>query len=162
MVGADDVAAYILERLGPLSAMKLQKLVYYSQAWHLVWDDVPLFDERIEAWANGPVVRELYRKHRLEFTISTWPWGKPERLSASERGTVEAVLGTYGELTARQLSHLTHAEAPWRQARGELPPTAPSQEEITPASMQEFYGALDADEDAPPVEQLNWDAWGEV
>ena len=39
-----DVARYILEKYGPLSAMKLQKMVYYSQAWSLVWDDAPLFD----------------------------------------------------------------------------------------------------------------------
>ena len=60
MVSAHDVAAYILEEHGPLSAMKLQKLVYYSQAWSLVWDDRQLFREAVEAWANGPVVRELY------------------------------------------------------------------------------------------------------
>lgn len=53
-VSVDDVAAYILERLGTVSAMKLQKLVYYSQAWHLVWEDEQLFGEPIAA---GPMVR---------------------------------------------------------------------------------------------------------
>jgi uncharacterized phage-associated protein len=159
---ADDVAAYIVAKRGPLSAMKLQKLVYYAQAWHLVWEDKPLFDDRIEAWANGPVVRELYRQHRGEFTVTAWPSGEPGLLSAQERGSIDAVLDTYGGLSARQLSHLTHSEAPWRDARGDLAPTAPSQVEITQAAMQEFYGALDADEDAPHVAQLDWDAWGEV
>ncbi|WP_307850044.1 MULTISPECIES: type II toxin-antitoxin system antitoxin SocA domain-containing protein [unclassified Saccharopolyspora] len=42
-----------------MTAMKLQKLVYYSQAWHLVWDERPLFDEPVQAWANGPVVPDL-------------------------------------------------------------------------------------------------------
>ena len=51
-----DVAAYILERQGSMTTMKLQKLVYYCQAWSLVWDERPLFDESIEAWANGPVL----------------------------------------------------------------------------------------------------------
>ncbi len=60
MAQVADVAAYILEKCGPMTAMKLQKLVYYSQAWHLVWTEKPLFDNRIEAWANGPVVWELY------------------------------------------------------------------------------------------------------
>ena len=49
-----DVAAYILEQKGSMTTMKLQKLVYYSQAWSLVWDEKPLFEEAIEAWANGP------------------------------------------------------------------------------------------------------------
>ena len=42
MANVDDVAAYILNRQGPMTAMKLQKLCYYSQAWHLVWDSEPL------------------------------------------------------------------------------------------------------------------------
>lgn len=47
-----DVAAYILEKKGEMTAWKLQKLVYYSQAWSLVWDQRPLFAERIEAWGQ--------------------------------------------------------------------------------------------------------------
>lgn len=46
---AIDVATQILEQLGPMSAMKLQKLVYYCQAWSLVWDDRQMFSEQIEA-----------------------------------------------------------------------------------------------------------------
>ena len=53
-----------------MSAMKLQKLIYYSQAWSLVWDDEPLFPERIEAWINGPVVPELYERHKGEFKVT--------------------------------------------------------------------------------------------
>ncbi|MCH7691617.1 MAG: DUF4065 domain-containing protein, partial [candidate division Zixibacteria bacterium] len=51
-----DVAKYILSKLGGVSAMKLHKLLYYAQAWSLVWDERPLFQERIEAWVSGPVV----------------------------------------------------------------------------------------------------------
>lgn len=52
----NNVARYILERQeGRVSTMKLQKLVYYAQAWNLVWDEKPLFNSRIEAWANGPI-----------------------------------------------------------------------------------------------------------
>ncbi|WP_375339284.1 Panacea domain-containing protein [Planktothricoides raciborskii] len=51
-----DVAAYILTKKHPLTAVKLQKLLYYAQAWALVWDKKPLFPERIEAWVNGPVL----------------------------------------------------------------------------------------------------------
>ncbi len=61
MAQLNDVARYILElQGGEVSTMKLQKLMYYSQAWSLVWDEKPLFDAHIEAWANGPVIRELF------------------------------------------------------------------------------------------------------
>src|SRR5680860_1872649 len=56
MASVLDVAEYILKETGSMTTMKLQKLVYYSQAWSLVWDEKPLFGEPIEAWANdGPV-----------------------------------------------------------------------------------------------------------
>lgn len=44
MANVFDTAKYILEQSGPMSAMKLQKLCYYSQVWSLVWDDSPLFE----------------------------------------------------------------------------------------------------------------------
>lgn len=47
MASVFDVSAYILETKGPITAMKLQKLVYYAQAWSLVWDEAPIFDEKI-------------------------------------------------------------------------------------------------------------------
>src|SRR5665213_2316970 len=62
LASVDDVAAAILKRTGAIDTFKLQKLVYYCQAWHLVWDGVPLFKARIEAWANGPVVPKLYQQ----------------------------------------------------------------------------------------------------
>lgn len=142
MANAHDVAAYILKQRGNMSAMKLQKLVYYSQAWHLVWEEKRLFPDRIEAWANGPVVPSLYREHRGAFTVDRWPKGDPKRLSEQQRESLDAVLGFYGPKPAVWLSELTHREAPWRDAREGLPPGARSHEEITPAAMAEFYGAL--------------------
>ena len=59
-----DVAGCILQQRGAMTTWKLQKLVYYSQAWALVWDDDAIFPEEIEAWANGPVVRKLYNAHQ--------------------------------------------------------------------------------------------------
>lgn len=151
MARVDDVAAAILERTQSIDTFKLQKLVYYSQAWHLVWDGEPLFDDEIQAWANGPVCRTLYERHKGQFTIKTWPDGDSSRLSTSETETVEAVVRSYGGLTGRQLSHMTHNEAPWIEARQGLAPGQRGERTITPASMAAFYSAVDADESAIPV-----------
>lgn len=145
MVSAHDVAAYILERSGPLSAMKLQKLVYYAQAWSLVWDDQPLYPERIEAWANGPVVRDLYDRHRGQFQLKGWRWGNPKRLSDSQRATVDSVLNYYGPRSAQWLSDLTHREAPWKDARRGLPEGERGDREISLESMMEYYSTLPPD-----------------
>lgn len=142
MASVHDVAAYILDRRTPLSTMKLQKLVYYSQAWSLVWDNEPLFEEPIEAWANGPVVRELYEQHRGQFAVDSWPLGNPSSLSVSEASTVDAVLKYYGDKSARWLSDLSHAEDPWKHARKGLPDGSPSDAVIHPEMMRQYYSSL--------------------
>lgn len=144
MATVHDVAAYILSKQGAMSAMKLQKLCYYSQAWNLVWEEEPLFQERIEAWANGPVVRELYAEHRGHFGVTKdlLTRGDAMMLTERERQNVDIVLEFYGDRPAHELSELTHREAPWKEARGDLAPGATSQTEITPTAMHEFYDGL--------------------
>ena len=137
-----DAAAYVLKHQGSMTAMKLQKLVYYAQAWSLVWDERPLFKARIEAWANGPVVPALYQEHRGRFEVRSWPKGDPKTLAPAERETVDAVLGFYGERSSQWLSDLTHSEAPWRDAREGLGPGESGNREITHAAMAEYYGSL--------------------
>ena len=137
-----DVAAYILEKCGPMSAMKLQKLAYYSQAWSLVWDDRALFDAPIKAWANGPVIPDLYKEHKGQFTLSVWPRGKASQLDALAKETVDAVIRDYGDKSAQWLSELTHSERPWREARKGISDGEVGNEEITQAAMAEYYGSL--------------------
>lgn len=144
MARVNDVARYILERYdGHVSTMKLQKLVYYSQAWNLVWDEKPLFNDRIEAWANGPVTPELYRCHRGEFTaeVKMFP-GDSGRLTADEKETIDTVLGAYGHLSGQQLSDLSHSERPWREAREGEAEGASSTNEVSLEVMQDFYSAM--------------------
>ena len=142
MANAHDVAAYILERQGEMTTMKLQKLVYYSQAWSLVWDEEPLFPEPIEAWANGPVVRDLYERHRGKFKVRTWRGGDPRKLTATQKETIDAVLGFYGDKSSQWLSDLTHNEDPWRLARGDLSAGERGSSVISHAGMMEYYSSL--------------------
>lgn len=142
MASAHDVAAYVLSKVGPVSTMKFQKLVYYSQAWSLVWDENPLFQERIEAWANGPVVRELFAEHRGQFSVGKWPRGDVGNLTSDQRKSIDVVVDAYGKLTGQQLSEMTHNEDPWKQARAGLSAHASSDAEISAGAMKEFYGSL--------------------
>jgi uncharacterized phage-associated protein len=141
-VSCHDVAAYILEKCGKMSAMKLQKLVYYCQAWSLVWDDRPMFPERIEAWVNGPVVRELYDYHRGKFEITEWPLGNPANLDDTARETIDAVLNFYAQRNAQWLSDLTHSEDPWRIARKNTADGVRGACEITLDVMAEYYSSI--------------------
>ena len=140
-----DVAAYILEKLGTMTAMKLQKLVYYSQAWSLVWDEAPLFEQRIEAWASGPVVRQLYDVHKGMFMVSSLNKGNPDNLTKVQKETIDAVLNFYGDKSAQWLSDLTHIEEPWKIARNGVEEGENCENEITIASMCEYYSEISRD-----------------
>jgi len=142
MATAHDVAKYILGKCGAMTAMKLQKLTYYSQAWSLVWDDESLFENRIEAWANGPVVTDLYNHHRGMFEVNSWPLGDIDNISVLNRETIDAVLNAYANFSALELSNMTHGEKPWIDARAGLGINERGDSEITPDSMAEFYSTL--------------------
>ncbi|HET6842158.1 MAG TPA: type II toxin-antitoxin system antitoxin SocA domain-containing protein [Candidatus Angelobacter sp.] len=142
MVSVKDVAAYILKKRGSMTAMKLQKLVYYAQAWSLVWDDKPLFGESIEAWINGPVVRELYEIHRGQFRVTECPLGDPKALHKYQKETVDSILKFYGKMPSQQLSDLTHREDPWKNARRGLDSGERGTRIITHDAMAEYYSGL--------------------
>ena len=139
-----DAAQYILDTQGMMTTWKLQKLIYYSQAWSTVWDDEPLFGEPVEAWANGPVVRDLYGKHRGQYQVRTVQGGAPSRLTDDKRETIDAVLDAYGQMAPWELSELTHREPPWRDARkaAGLKDGERGNATITLESMANYYGSL--------------------
>jgi len=148
-IKAVDVAKYICREYkrrykDVLSAMKLQKLLYYSQAWSLVWDEKPLFDEKIEAWVGGPVIREIYDLHKGFFNVnqSTFSQGNPDKLSNIQKETINVVIEYYGERSPQWLSDLTHMEEPWKKAREGLSIKERGNNEITLESMAEYYGNL--------------------
>jgi uncharacterized phage-associated protein len=134
-----DVASYVLQRRSGLTAMELQKLVYYAQAWNLAWDGRPIFDEEIQAWPHGPVVPRLYQKHKKRVPVASIDGGDARRLSDAERRTVDAVLAYYGGRDAAALRRISHAEKPWQDARGDLPEGAPSRAVIPQQALRSFY-----------------------
>jgi len=139
MASVLDVAAYILTKKGEMTTWKLQKLVYYSQAWSLVWDERALFPERIEAWANGPVSPDLYKLHRDAFVIKTVANGNPEKLDRDGCETVDAVLSHYGDKSSQWLSDLALREPPWRDARRGIPDGERANIEIKHRAMANYY-----------------------
>jgi len=62
-IDADLIADYFIykgkEENKPITNKKLQKLLYYSQAWYLVFNKKPLFKDKIEAWVHGPAIRTI-------------------------------------------------------------------------------------------------------
>ncbi len=136
---ANETGSYI-------SNLKLQKLVYYAQAWHLAIHGTPLLEEDFEAWVHGPVIPALYRQYR------DFGW-KPilkdvEKPSFSEdvQKFLQEVAEVYFACDTYELERMTHHEDPWIKARGGMPDDAPSNAIISKESMREYYKAR-AEED---------------
>lgn len=145
MASVFDVARYVLNHAGDMTTMKLQKLVYYCQAWSLAWDGVPLFDEEFQAWANGPVCQELFATHKGLFWLSADFYDKhePYPFTQTQIETMNAVLEGYADKEPQWLSELTHKERPWRETRVDVKPGEPCVSVIPKELMQEYYEGLE-------------------
>lgn len=124
-----------------LSNLKLQKLVYYAQAWHLANFRSPLFNERIEGWVHGPVVAELYQKYKIFSYNPILVKGLREpSLSIKITSYLDEVAKVYFAHDALTLEIMTHNEEPWKLSRRGLSPQKNGNKEITHASMKNYYG----------------------
>lgn len=148
----DDVCDYVIVRLNeaatPLSVLKLHKLLYYIQAWHLAFYGFPLFTGRFQAWVHGPVSRHIYdrfkdgksmygritrRDLRNMFSI--------DQLPAHSARHIDCVLEAYAEYADVQLEELTHEEAPWIDARRGHEPNERCENLISEGGMKAYYAA---------------------
>ena len=140
---ADRIADYLVwsahDSGSFISNLKLQKLLYYVQAWHLAIFERPLFPEKFEAWVHGPVIPDIYRR------FSDYQWRPIDlevqrpQLTPGTVAFIEEVLDEYGPLDARRLEYLTHRETPWIEARGGLSQDEPCHAVISEETMRSCY-----------------------
>lgn len=157
-VTAVDIASYIEQNKNTYGHMQLQKLVYYCQAWSLAWTGKTLFAEEIEAWKDGPVVRDVYDAvHTGE--VKTRETKIPHEVIA----IVEAVWNYYGQNTGKFLSKKSHEETPWIEARGDLPAGAGSTNPLSQTTMRRYYSrmAMTNRDKAPKLPAIGKDASSE-
>jgi len=130
-----------------ITHLKLQKLLYYAQAWSLVLLDRPMFNAEIQAWTHGPVVPVIFRKYadyKME-NIPT-PDNCPQDIGKEVEEVLQDVMRTYGIYEAKYLEKLTHQEEPWKEARKGLPLEARCNNIISLVTMKEFYNKMQTGE----------------
>lgn len=148
-VDSIELSKYILSffcrRGESINHLKLQKLVYYVDAWHNVFLDKPLIPEKFEAWMHGPVVRELWDYYKdesiLSSPISTCNSNYDLQVSKEQLEIINDVLEEYGDKTPYYLECLTHEEKPWIVARMGYAPSDKCTEKISKEVMKEYYSA---------------------
>ncbi|EJR73255.1 Panacea domain-containing protein [Bacillus cereus] len=146
-VTAFDVANYFLSKSKPnteysITHLKLQKLVYYAQGWHMALNKgKALFDNEIRAWVHGPVCPDLYTKYRDYQYFEIPPTEVPKVIlnDESAKETVDLVWKVYGEYDGKFLEELTHQEAPWIKARKGLQANENSNVLISTKTMRKYF-----------------------
>lgn len=98
-----------------ISNLKLQKMLYYMQGFHLAFFGTPLFEEEIKAWQYGPVVPSVYEEYkRYESKAIDLPEGPVIELTEDEEAVFDNVYDEYNQFSAVALMKMTHEESPWR------------------------------------------------
>ncbi len=152
MADIKDVAQYFLlladrEAGDSITHLKLQKLCYYAQAWHLADYGDPLFDAEFEAWAHGPANRELYKiyaDHKwnsipVPQSVKEYEPNNFLDLSNKQRGFLADIWCDYGMFDGKYLEQLTHQEDPWINARGDKRVGDYCDAIISKEDMKNFY-----------------------
>lgn len=146
---ASEIAKWIIastdhESGDTISPLKLQKLLYYCQAWTLALLDRELFPEDFKAWAHGPVVPAVYheyKQYRWEAIPREAGAGAP-KLDPETEDILGQVMEIYGQLGAKRLEYLTHHEKPWLEARRGCAPEEESSVPISKKTMKRYYRKL--------------------
>jgi uncharacterized phage-associated protein len=119
-----------------ITNLKMQKLLYYAQAWHLVnFNKKPLFNDGIEAWDFGPVIPSVYHEYK---TFGYRPI--PHAITKNEEAPftpdqmeyLELLYDKFIRFSAHELVNMSHNEDPWKKAfNSDLYPKIISHEEMT-------------------------------
>jgi uncharacterized phage-associated protein len=140
-IPVQTLAKFIIQNSDRVSNLKLQKLLYYVQGWHLALKGEPIFTAEIQAWVHGPVTPEVFHLYK-HFRWN--PIEKPTEdlaMPASIASHTKLVLDAYGKYAASQLEALSHSESPWIDARMGLSPNAPSNAVISHQAMRVYFAS---------------------
>lgn len=139
---------YILKHYGDMSHLKLQKLLFYCDAYCLAYFGEELVTDQFEAWVHGPVSRKVYNslkdKSILYSDVAYSDTGVDvdaefEKLSSDQKELITKVLVDLSMWKGMELEKATHEELPWIAARGNRGEADICHEHISKSLTQEFY-----------------------
>ena len=122
MVSAKDIAKFFIKKSSDdedcITNLKLQKLLYYAQGFHLALFDKPLFKEEIEAWTHGPVVPDVYHGYK-RYGKNPLPSESiniddiADKLTDEQIDFLDEIWSVFGQYSLWKLRDMTHEEDPW-------------------------------------------------
>ncbi|KXG78866.1 MAG: hypothetical protein PWP45_610 [Tepidanaerobacteraceae bacterium] len=146
-VSVFDVAKYFLSKADVkegsiLTPLKLQKLIYYAQGWHLAFFGKPLFVTPLEAWVHGPVSPEIWYKYQNYDYLAKEDFDPSKVFDIEQIQLLNEIYNIYGMFDAWVLRDMTHKDKPWREARRGYEENEPSSEVIPQESIRKYFENL--------------------
>lgn len=158
MVTALEVASWFVRHAhdegDSITQLKLQKLCYYAQGYHLAIHGEPLFDDAIEAWDKGPVIYSLRREYGRHkgAPIPSREDGEESFADARAARVLAATYREFRDATGSMLVSKTHRERPWLAAR-----EGGANSEIAVSHMlSHFKREFEARAEECPVDDIDW------
>lgn len=124
MTKAADVADFFIELAqsdenDTITNLRINKLLYFAQAWYMARFDKPLFEEDFEAWDLGPVIPSIYKKYKengknnIDYVSDSY---NVNNFNDDELNTLIDVFNYYGKYSTTELVNKTHDNGtPWKQ-----------------------------------------------
>lgn len=132
------IAKWIINKVHP-EPLKLQKLLYLAQGYSYAFHDRPMFNDELEGWVHGPVVREVYNMFRsYQFNCIDINF----EISELDKETVDVlnyVIDNFSKYDAKYLEELSHKQDPWILSRYGLDPDERSDKTITKESISNYF-----------------------
>lgn len=151
MSNIHDVCDYIIlkvkaEDSTSLTNLKLQKLLYYVQAWYLAFNGRELFPGKFQAWIHGPVNRDIYDRFKGEKSLYSEIDAEDvlnkscvDAIHSEDQKHIDVILEFYAKFSGTQLEYMTHQEEPWLAARQGFAPMERCEKDIDSDLMKEYY-----------------------
>jgi uncharacterized phage-associated protein len=136
---ADLLIAFGQEHGDLFTNLKLQRLLYFAQGWHLGLHGKPLFPEQLQAWPSGPVQPDVYARFSTFGAGPIVPFRTSWEPTKAISKHIQELLEVYGGFSSFDLQRIACAEAPWLVARQGLPTDAPSANVIDMGILKQFY-----------------------
>lgn len=141
---------YIVKHFGSMSHLKLQKLLFYCDAYHLAYFGEELITDRFQAWVHGPVSRKVYDRLKDKSILYSDLKYEPkpddidvdiefDKLTSDQKALLTDVLTELSTWTGFQLESATHNEAPWKKARSGYGPADRCEVLISKETTRDFY-----------------------
>ncbi len=137
--------AYIFEKMGEVTPLMLQKILYFVQGVYSALYGMPVFAEDCRAWVHGPVYPEVYDLFRdfkynpIEDARFALLEGAGKTLTDDEKKVIDLVVNTFGMYGGKILEKITHSEDPWVKARAGYADGIPSNELVSKEKIMEYF-----------------------